>query len=60
MKQVRKPISFKERVEIERMLEKKKSYRSIGLQLGRGHTVIKREVERNTGDYLPYEAQKAQ
>lgn len=60
MKQVRKPISFKEREEIERMLEKKKSYRSIGLQLGRGHTVIKREVERNTGDYLPYEAQKAQ
>jgi IS30 family transposase len=49
-----------ERQIIESGLRCEKSHRAIGKALGRDHSVINREVERNTGDHLPYTADSAQ
>lgn len=52
-------ITLYERQVIEVGLRKKKKLRAIARGLGRDHRVIAREVERNTGDYLPYTAASA-
>lgn len=53
-------ITYYERQVIEVGLRKKKTLRGIARALGRDHRVVAREVERNSGDYLPYTASSAQ
>lgn len=53
-------VTFYEREQIELYLRMDKDYRWIGRRLNRDHTVISREVERNSGDYSPYTAKTAQ
>lgn len=53
-------ITLLERQAIEVGLRKGTSLRAIATALARDHRVIAREVERNTGDYLPYTAASAQ
>ena len=53
-------ITYYERQIIEVFLRRSKSLRAIARHLNRDHRVIAREVERNTGDYLPYTAASAQ
>lgn len=56
----RTPLAYKERRIIESFRIEKKGFREIGRVLGRDHTVIQREVTRNSGNYLPYSADRAQ
>lgn len=53
-------LTYYERQRIESGLRRGKTHRAIGKVLGRDHSVINREVERNTGDTLPYTADSAQ
>lgn len=53
-------ITYYERQVIEVGLRKKQTLRAIARSLKRDHRVIAREVERNSGDYLPYTATSAQ
>jgi len=53
-------ITFFERQLIEVMLRVDKSCREIAKNLGRDHSVISREVERNSGEFFPYTASVAQ
>lgn len=52
-------ITYYEREKIEVYLRMSKSHRWISRRLNRDHTVIDREVKRNSGDYLPYRAKTA-
>lgn len=60
MAKKRKPLTYEERQILESELIKKKSFRKIGALLGRNHTDISREVNRNGGKLLPYSADRAQ
>lgn len=60
MTQSRTPLTYIERLFIETWIRGKRPYRWIGRQLGRHHTVIMREVRRNSGRCLPYTAQDAE
>ncbi len=53
-------ITFYEREQIELYLRMGKDYRWIGRRLNRDHTVVSREVERNSGSISPYTAKTAQ
>lgn len=53
-------LTFLERQLIEHGLRKNKSQRAIAKVLKRNPSVIRREIERNSGDYLPYTADSAQ
>ena len=55
-----KHITFEERQKIEIYLKKGFSIRKIGKKLNRDHTVIKREIDRNSGAHFPYNAELAQ
>lgn len=56
----RAPLTYDERKIIESFRINRKGFREIGRALERDHTVIQREVNRNSGDYLPYSADRAQ
>jgi IS30 family transposase len=53
-------ITYYERQKIEFLLKHNQSARNIADALGRDHTVISREINRNGSDYLPYNAKAAQ
>jgi len=53
-------LTYEERRIIEKRLLEKKSRRQIAEELNRHHTVIGREISRNSGDHLPYSAGRAQ
>lgn len=53
-------LNYHERKTIEQLILDQKTYREIGKIVGRNHSVIAREVKRNSGSYLPYSADKAQ
>lgn len=53
-------LTFVERQLIEHGLRRGKSQRAIAKALGREPSVIRREIEHNSGDYLPYTADSAQ
>jgi len=53
-------VTFYEREQIELYLRMGKDYRWIGRRLNRDHTVISREVERNSGNFSSYTAKVAQ
>lgn len=53
-------LTYYERQRIESGLRRNKSHRVIAKALGRDHSVVNREVERNSGDALPYTADSAQ
>jgi IS30 family transposase len=53
-------LTYEERKIIEKRLLEKKSMRNIADELSRDHTVIGREVRRNSGEHLPYSADRAQ
>lgn len=53
-------LTFYERQIIEVMLRVDRSYREIAKNLGRDHSVISREVKRNSGEICPYTAVVAQ
>ncbi len=53
-------ITFYERQKIELYLRIGKTHRWIARRLNRDHTVISREIKRNSGNYLPYAALNAQ
>lgn len=48
----------REKIEIWLRMEKKKSW--IAKKLNRDYSIIKREIKRNSGEYLPYNAEVAQ
>ena len=53
-------INYFEREKIEVYLRMKKKKKWIANKLNRDYSVIKREIKRNSGDYLPYTAISAQ
>jgi len=53
-------LTYEERQIIEKRLLQKKSQRDIAGELSRDHTVIGREIRRNSGEHLPYSADRAQ
>lgn len=53
-------ITYADRQLIERYLKMKKKKKWIAQWLKRDYSVIKREINRNSGDYLPYSADSAQ
>lgn len=53
-------ITFFEREKIESYLRMKKAKRWIAEKLGRDCSIIKREIARNSGEHLPYDAVTAQ
>lgn len=55
-----RPITLYERERIETWLRMGKEKVWIGRRLNRNYSIIKREVQRNSGDYLPYNAAVAQ
>src|SRR4030043_1313323 len=55
-----KEITFYEREKIEVWLRMKKKKSWIAKKLGRDYSIIKREIKRNSGEYLPYTAIDAQ
>lgn len=55
-----KEMTFYERERIEVYLRMKKKKTWIALKLSRDYSVIKREIKRNSGDCLPYNAKNAQ
>lgn len=54
------PITFFERKRIETWLRMKKRKTWIAEKLGRDYSVIKREIQRNNGNRLPYNAIQAE
>lgn len=60
MTKIRKPISSLERLLIELWVRYDLSYREMARRLKRNHTVIMREIKRNSGQYLPYTANTAE
>jgi len=54
------PITFYERQQIEAYLRMKKKKKWIADKLARDYSIIKREIKRNSGEYLPYKATDAQ
>jgi len=54
------PITFYEREIIETSLRIKRKKSLIARKLNRDYSVIKREIKRNSGEYLPYTAISAQ
>lgn len=56
----RVPLNYEERKIIESLRIDKKGFREIGRILNRDHTVVQREINRNSEKYLPYSADKAQ
>lgn len=54
------PVTFFEREKIETWLRMKKKKAWIAWRLGRDYSVIKREIQRNKGVYLPYIAIRAE
>lgn len=55
-----RPLTLFEREKIEVWLRMKKSKIWIATKLNRDYSIIKREIKRNTGEHLPYNAQVAQ
>jgi len=55
-----KEITFFEREQIESYLRMKKSKKWIAEKLNRDYSVIKREIKRNSGEVMPYNAKDAQ
>ena len=55
-----KLLTYDERKIIEKELLEKKSRREIAKKLNRNHSVIAREIKNNSGDHLPYSADRAQ
>lgn len=53
-------LTFYDRQVIESCLRSKLKIKIIALFVGRDHSVISREIKRNSGDYFPYEARIAQ
>jgi len=53
-------LTYEERKVIEKRLLEKRSRRNIADELNRNHTVIGREIRRNSGDHLLYSADRAQ
>ncbi len=53
-------VTFLERERIELYLRMRKKKTWIAQKLGRDYSVIKREIHRNSGEYLPYTALSAQ
>lgn len=53
-------LTYCEREKIELYLRMGKKHRWIGRRLNRNHTVINREVDRNSGNISPYRAKTAQ
>jgi len=53
-------LTYFEREKIEVYLRMSKSHRWIARRLNRDHTVIDREVDRNSSKYFPYRAKTAQ
>lgn len=53
-------MTFSEREKIELYLRMRKKKVWIARKLGRDYSVIKREIMRNSGEYLPYTASSAQ
>lgn len=54
------PITLYERQQIEAYLRMKKKKKWIADKLVRDYSIIKREIKRNSGEYLPYRAADAQ
>lgn len=55
-----RPLTFFERERIEIYLRMKKDKAWIARKLGRDKSIIKREIKRNSGEHLPYNAIVAQ
>ena len=55
-----RPLTFYEREKIETYLRMKKKKTWIAEKLKRDYSIIKREIKRNSGSYLPYSAVTAQ
>lgn len=55
-----KEITFYEREQIEVWLRLRRKKKWIANKLNRDYSIIKREIKRNSGDYLPYIAVDAQ
>ena len=55
-----RPLTFYEREKIETYLRMKKKKTWIAKKLNRDYSIIKREIKRNSGSYLPYSAITAQ
>lgn len=55
-----RPLTLYERERIETYLRMKKKKSWIADKLNRDYSVIKREIKRNSGEHLPYNAQAAQ
>lgn len=55
-----KHLTFEQRKIIEKLLKKEIGIRAIGRIIGKSHTVIINELERNKGKHLPYSAERAQ
>lgn len=53
-------LTFFEREKIETYLRMKKTKKWIARRLNRDYSIIKREIARNSGEYLPYNAVAAQ
>ena len=54
-----RPLILYEREQIESWLRMKKKKKWIATKLKRDYSIIKREIKRNTGEVLPYNAQLA-
>lgn len=53
-------LTFYERQQIESCLKSGFKIKLISVFVGRDHSVISREINRNSGDYFPYDARVAQ
>lgn len=53
-------LTFYERQQIESCLKSGFKIKLISIFVGRDHSVISREISRNSGDYFPYDARVAQ
>lgn len=53
-------LTFYEREQIEHGLRVGETHNAIGMKLGRDHSVIDREVDRNSSPFIPYTAVSAQ
>ena len=54
-----RPLTLYEREQIETWLRQKKKKKWIAQRLGRDYSIIKREIKRNSGEVLTYNAQQA-
>lgn len=55
-----RPLTLFERQKIETWLRMKKNKVWIARKLNRDYSIIKREIKRNTGEHLPYNAETSQ